>query len=296
MLPIVKIVDPCHEDWSKMTPTEQGKFCLSCQKQVVDFTKMCDEELLLFLSSQKDKKVCGRFKQSQLSDYQALDIVVRPMYQTRIANYKTGLFFSLTLLLLAACNDNTADKTKEENKPYFASQHLDTTKTTIDQKDTVKFLEILAIKKEICPISPEPFYMGEPMGMYYVDPPTPIDTISIIKENPIHGSFVKGKIAYLVEPNYIEGPDSLKRFLTTHIIYPEYEKEIGIEGRIIVEIDVNAEGIATNHTIIKHVDGAKNFDREAIRVLKLIPKWKPAIVDGVNSNGKLIIPITFSLN
>ena len=37
------IPKPCHEDWNKMTPTQQGKFCSSCSKQVIDFSLMSDQ-------------------------------------------------------------------------------------------------------------------------------------------------------------------------------------------------------------------------------------------------------------
>jgi hypothetical protein len=39
---------PCHEDWDKMTDAEKGRFCSSCQKTVIDFSKMSDREIALF--------------------------------------------------------------------------------------------------------------------------------------------------------------------------------------------------------------------------------------------------------
>ena len=62
----LNIPNPCHENWDQMTPVDKGRFCGSCQKQVVDFTTMSDEQLILFfkkqiLSSSKDGSVCGRF-------------------------------------------------------------------------------------------------------------------------------------------------------------------------------------------------------------------------------------------
>ena len=58
----IQIPKPCHEDWNKMTPKEQGRFCDSCCKIVVDFTKMNDEELkAFFLNKKKEEKLCGQF-------------------------------------------------------------------------------------------------------------------------------------------------------------------------------------------------------------------------------------------
>jgi len=42
------IPTPCHEDWDKMTPEEKGRCCASCQKTVLDLTKMGDRELAEF--------------------------------------------------------------------------------------------------------------------------------------------------------------------------------------------------------------------------------------------------------
>ena len=53
------------ESWEKMTSSKQGKFCQVCEKEVIDFTKTTDAELLEKIKS--GQKICGRFKQSQLS-------------------------------------------------------------------------------------------------------------------------------------------------------------------------------------------------------------------------------------
>ena len=62
---------PCRENWDNMTKVEKGKFCASCQKQVIDFSTMSDREIATFfkkpiLSLSKDGSVCGRFMQHQL--------------------------------------------------------------------------------------------------------------------------------------------------------------------------------------------------------------------------------------
>lgn len=59
----ISIPQPCHENWNQMLPGEKGRFCLSCQKCVTDFTKLSDKEILEIL--QKPNQ-CGRFSQNQL--------------------------------------------------------------------------------------------------------------------------------------------------------------------------------------------------------------------------------------
>ncbi len=57
---------PCHENWDAMTPVEKGKFCGSCQKQVMDFTTMSDREIAQFFKKPSTGSVCGRFMNDQL--------------------------------------------------------------------------------------------------------------------------------------------------------------------------------------------------------------------------------------
>jgi hypothetical protein len=62
----VSIPKPCHEDWNKMTPNEQGAFCKVCSKTVVDFTSKTTNEIKDFFRQHTGQKICGRFDQQQL--------------------------------------------------------------------------------------------------------------------------------------------------------------------------------------------------------------------------------------
>jgi len=44
----LSVENPCHENWENMSPSEKGRFCGSCQKQVVDFTNMTDGQVAAF--------------------------------------------------------------------------------------------------------------------------------------------------------------------------------------------------------------------------------------------------------
>jgi len=66
----ISIPKPCHENWNDMTPEQQGAFCKVCNKVVVDFSSMSDEEVIAYLEQKKEEKTCGRFRTSQLSPYE----------------------------------------------------------------------------------------------------------------------------------------------------------------------------------------------------------------------------------
>lgn len=64
----ISIPEPCSEDWSKMTPTEQGAFCQKCALEVTDFTDKTSLEIKSILTSKFESKqrVCGHIENRQL--------------------------------------------------------------------------------------------------------------------------------------------------------------------------------------------------------------------------------------
>ena len=66
MLPQINIAHPCHQDWHKMNREQNGRFCLECEKTVIDFTKMSDEDLVKYLT--KSGSICGRFNDEQVEN------------------------------------------------------------------------------------------------------------------------------------------------------------------------------------------------------------------------------------
>ncbi|NCT73878.1 MAG: T9SS type A sorting domain-containing protein [Chitinophagaceae bacterium] len=67
----LEIENPCTENWHNMMPDEKGRFCLSCTKQVVDFSKMTDQELIRFFKQNRKTDMCG-----QLSDWQLNRVLI----------------------------------------------------------------------------------------------------------------------------------------------------------------------------------------------------------------------------
>jgi len=61
----IQIPTPCREDWDAMETVEKGRFCSSCQKTVVDFSRFSNSELLHYFNENQGQKVCGRLREDQ---------------------------------------------------------------------------------------------------------------------------------------------------------------------------------------------------------------------------------------
>lgn len=57
---------PCHEDWGNMISADKGRFCNSCQKNVIDLSMYTDKKLHEFLIEHRNDNICARLKGSQL--------------------------------------------------------------------------------------------------------------------------------------------------------------------------------------------------------------------------------------
>jgi hypothetical protein len=61
----IQLNNPCHENWNNMAPNEQGAYCSSCRKNVIDFTRKTENEIYEILEN-SEGEMCGRFTQFQL--------------------------------------------------------------------------------------------------------------------------------------------------------------------------------------------------------------------------------------
>ncbi len=89
----ITIPDPCHENWDKMLPHEQGKFCASCQKCVVDFSTYSDAALLKYFETPR-VNTCGQFNEKQLQRFILPPQQIRPSFYSK-AILGIAVFLSL---------------------------------------------------------------------------------------------------------------------------------------------------------------------------------------------------------
>lgn len=89
------------------------------------------------------------------------------------------------------------------------------------------------------------------------------------------------------------GQAALMKWLSQNIRYPEAAQQNDIQGRVIVKFVVEKDGSIGQTSIVKGVD--KDLDREALRVVKKMPKWQPGKNNGVAVRSYFNLPVTFKL-
>ncbi|WP_299097198.1 energy transducer TonB [uncultured Winogradskyella sp.] len=325
----ISIPKPCHEDWSKMTPNEKGRFCKSCTKTVVDFTKMSPDAIQHYLHNNKDQRICGHIKQSQLDSIN-LRIPEAVIHQ----NQSFHRLFLLALLIsmgmtLFSCEDENGQKKKIESVEVVETKTkvIDTLlnnneKKEIQQDSLIK--KDKSSKTEIKVPQIEGMMIIETLGDIVAQPSDTTDIalndIEVIDPNEINT--LEGKIStqcnnskkdndiivglFIIEqpPEFLDTPKQLtaeekKTYFSDRIqeiVKENFNQNIGdstgLKGRqrIFTQFTINETGEVEN---IKVRAPHPLFEAEAKRVINLLPKFKPG-----NQRGKAIsmvhnLPITF---
>jgi TonB family protein len=111
--------------------------------------------------------------------------------------------------------------------------------------------------------------------------------ISSVKNN------TTGEVLTLVEefPQFPGGKAKMVEYIQKKLKWPAHGIKDGLKGAILVEIKITESGIVENHRIIK--GESKSLDKEALRVIKLMPAWAPAKQNGKPVSSFYTIPVTF---
>ena len=105
-----------------------------------------------------------------------------------------------------------------------------------------------------------------------------------------------GKVYQVVEqmPQFPGGQAAMMKFIADSLRYPSVAYENGIEGRVIVKFVVDCKGNIVNPLVVRSVDPL--LDREAIRLVKSMPKWIPGKQNGKPVNVICLVPVIFKLH
>ena len=72
----------------------------------------------------------------------------------------------------------------------------------------------------------------------------------------------------------------MMRFVRRHFKYPKNAKRVGIEGKVALEFIVRSDGHITDITLKRGISQCSECDREAARIVDLMPDWIPGQLDG----------------
>lgn len=286
----ISIPKPCHQNWDKMIAEDKGKFCQSCSKSVIDFSQMTQQSIEDYLASNRDKKICDRFKSSQLATIKIN--IPQHIIEQQISFHK---LFLLALLItmgtsLLNCSDQNGNSKKidvVEVVDSLKTKSIPTSETTnpIDKIDTVS--SKLVTKKTIIP---PPAINGE--------------VIKIVGDIAIDDEIVFGHIQESF-PEFTNTPDSLskserKEYFSKHVskiisenFKIEVTKNLGLKGkqRIFTQFKIDEKGYVRDITVRK--SSHLVIEKEAIRVVSLLPRFIPAKQRHKNIATIHFLPIIF---
>lgn len=261
----ITIPEPCQEDWNKMIPNENGRFCGNCSKNVIDFTNIIPEEIQIYF--QQNTNVCGRFKKSQL-DSITIQIPSRVLYsQTQYHKmFLLALFIAMGTTLFS-CADKNGEKQKIDKVEVIKdSRKLDY--ITVGEMSSSK----QNIKNNISPPPPPP----KADQVKFVKPNTISCGEKIIQNTIVEDVIYNGGIGFEIASEYEGGIEKFYSFFRKEFKLPN--EAIEQTGEIQVSFVIARDGSLESFKSVKDAD--YETVEEVIRVLKTSKKWKPGERNG----------------
>lgn len=95
------------------------------------------------------------------------------------------------------------------------------------------------------------------------------------------------------QPMFPGGQTALMKYLSEHTKYPVVAQENGVQGRVTVQFVVEKDGSISDVHVLRGVD--PSLDKEAVRVVKSMPRWTPGKQNGINVRVNYRVPVLFRL-
>jgi TonB family protein len=96
-----------------------------------------------------------------------------------------------------------------------------------------------------------------------------------------------------VMPEFPGGMEGLSSFLQKNIQYPEMAREAGVQGKVFISFNILKDGSVSDVKVEKSAD--PSLDKEAVRVVKMMPRWNPGKQNGKPVAVHMTLPVNFSL-
>lgn len=134
-------------------------------------------------------------------------------------------------------------------------------------------------------------YLAEPddtvVSRDKAEPKSGVIQTDTIKENMLMGDIVEQM------PEFPGGSSALMEFLSDNVKYPAECVKDSIQGRVVVTFIVEKDGSITEAKVVRSVH--PQLDQEALRVVGLMPKWRPGSMNGQRQRVRYTLPVKFKL-
>ena len=163
-------------------------------------------------------------------------------------------------------------------------------------KTIIKFLPPKVTEKEV--VEEDPMPTQEEIKQNETGSEDVQGDVTSTFEEPVKEVEVEdpNKVFLVVEqpPEFEGGQEGLNKFVYKNIKYPASARRMNIEGTVYVGFVVNADGAVSEANIIKGISA--DCDKEALRVIQMMPKWRPGKQSGRPVRVKFVYPIKFKLD
>jgi hypothetical protein len=272
----INILEPCNEDWNKMTPTENGRFCGSCTKNIVDFTTMLPDDIKAYFLEHNN--ICGRFKKSQL-DTLTIQIPSRVLYsQTQYHKiFLLALFVAMGTTIFS-CADKSGNKQKID-KVEIVADSIEIKNTIVGMRLPPKHDKNNSLQNNIPPPPPP-----KKAQVKFVKTPKSKVNSPVTKPETAPTKAQKEEIIYMGEaiytdPEYKGGMEKFKDYIQSNYVFPTKTNIINAE--IQASFVTERDGSLSNIKLLKDVEN--DMGKELTRLLEKSEKWIPG-----TQNGKMV--------
>ena len=98
-----------------------------------------------------------------------------------------------------------------------------------------------------------------------------------------------------IEAEFPGGFPAMMKFIQDNLVYPQSGIEMGAQGKCYLRFVVGDDGEISSVKVMRGISGCPECDREAVRVIKEMPKWKPGKIKGASVASFFDLPINFTL-
>lgn len=222
-----------------------------------------DEQAAIALAQEREKMAAAELLQNDEPEPEPEPEVEEQKFEQEIPEVPQEVLATVQVTQIAIVD---ADKVKNEVMDMETQKEDNTARGVVNQEGSDDADKFKAVQEQVIVKEPEP----------EVKP----------KEEEIF-------VAVEQKAEFPGGEAAMYKWLGNNIRYPEAAQQNDIQGKVHVKFVVEKDGSIGAVTLVKGVD--KDLDREALRVIKKMPKWQPGKNNGVPVRSYFSLPVTFRL-